>query len=91
MGKPVLKIKYCPKCRWILRASWIAQELLFTFPEDFESVALMPSEAGVFEVLYNESLLFSRKEAGRFPEAKELKQKVRDLMDPSRSLGHSDR
>jgi selenoprotein W-related protein len=28
---------------------------------------------------------------GRFPEAKELKQLVRDRIDPERDLGHSDR
>jgi selenoprotein W-related protein len=36
-------------------------------------------------------LVFSRKQAGRFPESKELKQLVRDRIAPEKSLGHSDR
>jgi selenoprotein W-related protein len=36
-------------------------------------------------------VIYSRKETGRFPESKELKQLVRDVIDPERHLGHSDR
>ena len=35
--------------------------------------------------------LWSRKERGRFPELKELKQLVRDRVAPGRDLGHVDR
>ena len=86
-----IEIKYCSKCNFLLRASWIAQELLTTFVSDITRLALVPSSGGVFEVYLNGTLLFSRKEAGRFPESKELKQLVRDLIDPERSLGHSDK
>ena len=34
--------------------------------------------------------LWSRKQAGRFPEAKELKQRVRDAIAPDKPLGHAD-
>ena len=34
--------------------------------------------------------LFSRKDAGRFPEAAELKRLVRDRVAPERKLGHVD-
>lgn len=36
------------------------------------------------------NLLFDRKTEGRFPETKELKQLIRDVVDPSKNLGHSD-
>ena len=36
-------------------------------------------------------LIWSRKEHGRFPEVKEIKQLVRDRIAPDRPLGHSDR
>lgn len=36
------------------------------------------------------TLLFDRKVEGRFPETKELKQLIRDVVDPSKNLGHSD-
>ena len=35
--------------------------------------------------------IWSRKDAGRFPDIKELKQLVRDRIAPDRPLGHSDK
>lgn len=84
-------ITYCTQCRWLLRAAWLAQELLTTFEADLKSVSLVPGTGGIFEVHLNDSLLFSRKQAERFPESKELKQLIRDQIDPERDLGHSDR
>jgi selenoprotein W-related protein len=52
---------------------------------------LMPGSGGIFEIRLNGELLFSRQQAQRFPEAKEIKQLVRDKIDPQRSLGHSDK
>lgn len=75
----------------MLRAAWLAQELLNTFGQDLGEVALQPGTGGIMEVRLDNELIFSRKEAGRFPESKELKQLVRDRIDPDRSLGHSDR
>ena len=86
-----ITITYCTQCRWLLRAAWMAQELLMTFGTDLQEVALVPGTGGIFEVHLNGELLFSRKQAGRFPESKELKQFVRDQIDPTRDLGHSDR
>ncbi len=88
---PRVEIEYCTQCRWLLRAAWMAQELLTTFVEDLAEVALVPGTGGVFDIRLDGQLLFSRKDAGRFPEAKEIKQLVRDQIDPARSLGHSDR
>ncbi len=75
----------------MLRAAWLAQELLTTFEEDLKSVSLIPGTGGIFEVHLNDVLLFSRQQAERFPESKELKQLIRDQIDPDRPLGHSDR
>jgi len=86
-----IEITYCTQCRWLLRAAWLAQELLTTFEKDLAGVTLKPGSNGIFEISLNQKLLFSRKEAGRFPEAKEVKQLVRDCIDPERDLGHSDR
>jgi predicted Rdx family selenoprotein len=38
----------------------------------------------------NDAVLWDRKVMGRFPESKEVKQLVRDIVDPSKDLGHSD-
>ena len=86
-----VEIEYCTQCRWLLRAAWIAQELLTTFEADLQAVALVPGTGGNFIVRLNEMVLFDRKVAGRFPESKELKQLIRDNVDPERDLGHSDK
>ena len=88
---PRVEIRYCTQCRWILRAGWLAQELLSTFDTDLGEVALVPGTGGIFEVRVDDELVWSRKEQGRFPEAKELKQRVRDRVAPDKDLGHSDR
>ncbi|WP_437682657.1 SelT/SelW/SelH family protein [Sorangium sp. So ce131] len=89
-ARPLVTIRYCPKCRWLTRAAWIAQELLTTFPEEID-VLLSPGSSGVFDVALDGAPLFSRAAAERFPEPKELKQAIRDHISPDRSLGHSDR
>jgi selenoprotein W-related protein len=88
---PRVEIRYCTQCRWLLRAAWMAQELLSTFDTELGEVALVPGTGGVFEVSLDGELIFSRKQAERFPESKELKQLIRDRIAPERSLGHSDR
>lgn len=85
-----VEITYCTQCRWLLRAAWLAQELLTTFEADLRAVSLLPGTGGVFEVRLNDVVLFNRKAEGRFPEAKELKQLIRNVIDPARDLGHSD-
>ena len=89
--KPNITIEYCPKCHWLLRAAYMAQELLTTFENDLHSVTLVPSEiAGRYSISLNNDIIFDRKREGRFPEIKELKQKVRDIVNPGRDLGHTD-
>ena len=89
--KPKITIAYCSQCRFVLRATWLAQELLFTFGQDLACVKLVPGRDGVFRVSLDEEIIFERASAGRFPESKELKQLIRDRIDPERDLGHSDR
>lgn len=91
MNKPRLEIEYCTQCHWLLRAAWMAQELLTTFEAELGGITLVPGTGGVFEVRLDNHIIFSRKEQGRFPESKELKQRVRDCIAPDKPLGHSDR
>ena len=86
-----VEIRYCRQCRWMLRSAWMAQELLTTFEEELGEVALRPGTGGVFEVRVNDELIWSRSDAGRFPDIKELKQLVRDHIAPEKDLGHSDK
>lgn len=90
--KPAVTIKYCPKCNWLLRAAYMAQELLTTFADELHSVTLQPSEtAGHYSICINDITIFDRKEYGGFPEIKDIKQMVRDKVSPEKSLGHSDK
>jgi selenoprotein W-related protein len=89
--KPILVIEYCPKCHWLLRAAYMAQEFLTTFDSELKGVTLVPSEiSGNFHISIDDKKLFDRKEYGGFPEIKELKQLVRDVVAPGKSLGHTD-
>ncbi|PBP24375.1 guanine nucleotide-binding protein gamma subunit [Diplocarpon rosae] len=82
-----------------------AQELLSTFSTSLGEVALQPSTGGTFAVnlqtaspslieglpaTISHHVLWDRKAEGGFPETKELKRRVRDIIDPKRDLGHVD-
>ena len=86
-----VEIRYCRQCRWLLRAAWMAQELLTTFDGELAEVALRPGTGGIFEVRVDDELIWSRADAGRFPDIKELKQLVRDRIAPEKDLGHSEK
>ncbi|GAB2725931.1 Rdx family protein [Nocardia thraciensis] len=88
---PHVAIEYCTQCRWLLRASWMAQELLSTFGAELSQVALVPGSGGVFRITLDGEQIWERKADGGFPEIAVLKQRVRDRIDPDRDLGHVDR
>ena len=87
---PRVEIEYCTQCRWLLRAGWTAQELLTTFQAELGEVALVPGTGGIFDVRVGDQVIWSRAVEERFPELKELKQGLRDVVAPERPLGHSD-
>ena len=89
--KSRVEIHYCTQCRWLMRAAWVAQELLITFEQEIGELVLVPRTGGIFEVRADGDQLWSRAEHGRFPELSELKQIVRDRIAPEKNLGHSDR
>lgn len=88
---PRLEIVYCTQCRWLLRAAWMAQEMLTTFQQELGEVALRPGTGGVFDVRLDDELLWSRQQQRAHPDLVEIKRLVRDRIAPERSLGHSDR
>ncbi|EAQ46378.1 hypothetical protein MED193_14322 [Roseobacter sp. MED193] len=90
--KPKVTITYCIGCNWMLRAAWMAQELLSTFQDMLGSVTLVPGEVGgIFEISVDDELIWERKRDGGFPDVKELKTRVRDQINPQQDLGHLDR
>jgi selenoprotein W-related protein len=88
---PRVEITYCTQCRWLLRATWLASELLTSFGTDLGEVALRPGTGGVFGVRVGEELVWDRKVDGGFPDLGKLKRLVRDRVAPGRDLGHTDR
>ncbi|MGR9107607.1 MAG: SelT/SelW/SelH family protein [Gammaproteobacteria bacterium] len=86
-----VEIIYCRQCNWLLRAAWMAQELLSTFSEEIAALTLKPGSGGIFEIHVNGDLVWSRKSAGRFPEITELKRLVRDRIAPDKPLGHTEK
>ncbi|KAH7272780.1 Rdx family-domain-containing protein [Fusarium solani] len=97
---PRVTIQFCTQCKWMLRAAYYAQELLSTFSTALGEVALQPSTGGTFIVSITHQapdvetastkVLWDRREDGGFPETKELKRRVRDVVEPGRDLGHVD-
>lgn len=98
---PRVSIQFCTQCKWMLRAAYYAQELLSTFSIGLGEVALQPSTGGTFIVTITHQApgaetastktLWDRREDGGFPETKELKRRVRDVVEPNRDLGHVDK
>ena len=86
-----LTIVFCIRCRWLLRASWFAQECFTTFSEELGQVNLSQGGAGEFSIWLNNHCLWERKADGGFPELNHLKQMIRDVIAPEKSLGHSDK
>jgi selenoprotein W-related protein len=89
--KPRVAITYCRQCNWLMRSAWMAQELLSTFSEELGAVTLIPSTGGAFRIEVDDTLIWERKRDGGFPDAKALKQRVRDVIGPGGNLGHTDR
>lgn len=88
MSGPKIEITYCVKCRFLLRAAWMAQELLSTFEGGLGAVALVPGSGGIFEVKMDGEVLASNRESKKMPEPAEVKRLVRDRIAPQRTIGH---
>ncbi|KAF8609339.1 hypothetical protein BDV93DRAFT_518172 [Ceratobasidium sp. AG-I] len=100
---PAIIIEFCDRCRWLHRATWVQTELFITFPPPaLTSITLIPLNSpetgGRFRVWLSSSstldeptLVWDRKVEGGFPELKVLKQRIRDIIQPGTSLGHSDK
>ncbi len=74
-----------------MRSAWIAQEILTTFDQELSEVALLPCTDGIFEIRVNKEIVWSLRNEGRFPDIKELKKLLRDIIAPEKLLGHTDR
>jgi selenoprotein W-related protein len=67
----------------------MAQELLGSFEGDLAEVALVPGRGGVFVIRLDGEIIWDRSLHG-FPEPAAVKRLVRDRVNPTRDLGHSE-
>ena len=88
MPPPRVEITYCTKCKFLLRAAWLAQELLSSFEQELGEVALRPGSGGIFEVTLDGEVVASNRETKKMPDASEIKRLLRDRISPERRIGH---
>jgi selenoprotein W-related protein len=50
----------------------LADTILGEFQDDLSAIELVPGSKGVFEVSFDDDLIFSKKEQRRFPEDEEI-------------------
>ena len=58
----------------------LANDLLKEFEPEIESVTLLPSDGGRFEVTVNEELLYSKLKTGRHAEPGEISELIKNLL-----------
>ncbi len=88
MASPRVEIHYCTQCRFMLRAAYLAQELLTSFEKELGEVALVPGSGGIFEVRLDGETLATNRKTKVMPEAGEVKRLLRDRIAPERTIGH---
>jgi selT/selW/selH-like putative selenoprotein len=59
-AKPKLSITYCTQCNWLLRAAWMAQEVLSTFSLEMGEVTMIPGTGGIFQIRLDDALIWDR-------------------------------
>jgi selenoprotein W-related protein len=86
--KPRVQITYCAKCKFMLRATWLTQELLTTFGDELGEVAIIPGSGGIFEVKLDGETIATNRDHAPMPDSVEVKRTVRDRVAPDRKIGH---
>ena len=80
-----LEITYCQPCGHQPRAVDMVNQLLATYGMPLNkklSIALKPADSGIFDVVLDGKLIFSKHQQGRFPTFDELK----TLIDPKLAI-----
>ncbi|KAF9821439.1 hypothetical protein IEO21_00685 [Rhodonia placenta] len=100
LPSPSVTIEFCDRFIRVHRATWVSTELFLTFPTPaLKAISILPLNSeetgGRFRVWLflggqPPVLVWDRKIEGSFPELKVLKQRIRDHIQPGKSLGHSD-
>jgi len=88
MAAPRVEITYCTKCKFLLRASWMAQELLSTFGDQLGEVAIVPGSGGIFEVKLDGEVIATNRDHAPMPDPSAVKRLIRDRVAPNQQIGH---
>lgn len=72
MENKKISIEYCTGWGYVPKAMELAEYLLKKYKNEIESLTIIPSSGGVFEVTSDDKLIFSKKEMKRFPEIDEI-------------------
>lgn len=72
----------------MLRATWLAQELLSSFEKELGEVALRPGAGGIFEVTLDGEVIATNRESKQMPDPALVKRLIRDRVAPERQIGH---
>ncbi|MEX2446251.1 MAG: Rdx family protein [Dehalococcoidia bacterium] len=75
-ARPAITITYCRQCHFRPRAMWVAEELLHSFEDYVSGVTLVPGSGGQFDVRLDGEPVFLNQEEGRFPETRELRERL---------------
>ncbi len=67
-----ISIEYCSVWNYLPRAASLANEILEKYGKNISELTIIPSGGGVFEIIKNNQLIFSKKELDRFPNDGEI-------------------
>lgn len=75
--KKTLTIEYCTSWGYLARAVALTESILNEHKNSLEMVNIIPSSGGVYEIKFEDELIFSKKDLGRFPNENEVEDIVR--------------
>ena len=67
-----IEITYCNTWNYLPRAASLATKLLEKYGNLITELSLIPANGGVFDITKNNTLIFSKKKEGRFPDFSEI-------------------
>ncbi len=75
-----VRIRYCQPCGYMPRAFELAKSILDAHGMAYNkklSVAMEPGDHGIFDVMIDEEMVFSKENEGRFPDNSEIVDRLR--------------
>ena len=79
---PAIRIDFFFECGYTRRANKLAGDVMEEFGDFLPGgVAIVPGDREVFDVWLDDRLLFSRKQAGRFPNDREVEDQLIERLE----------